>query len=636
MTLSRDDMGSSDDPTTTDPPAARITAGRKEWIGLAVIALPCLVYAMDLTVLYLAVPSISRDLAPSSAQLLWITDVYGFLLAGFLIPMGTLGDRIGRRRLLLIGAGAFGAVSLAAALSVSAPMLIASRALLGVAGATLAPSTLSLIRNMFLDSRERTIAIGVWIASFSAGGAIGPLVGGVLLNRFWWGSVFLIALPVMGLLLVLGPTLLPEFRDPEAGRLDLVSAAMSLTAVLTAIYGLKRIAQDGLSWAPVVWMLIGLAIGAAFLWRQWVLPHPLIDLRLFRTPAFSTSLATYTFGIFIAFGASLFIAQYLQLVLDMSPLRAGLWTVPEGAGFIAGSLLTPVIVRRVRPPLVVAAGLVLAAVGFGLIATVTVDSGLAVIVTGSIVFALGLAAVATLATDLIVGTAPPERAGAASALGDWGRVRRGALLHWSSWTPVTETGAMRSRPDPCSHPVPRSAFAGYRFPPEVITLAVRWYLLFGLSYRDVEELLAERGIDVDHVTIYRWVQRFAPAFAEAARARQHIVGDRWHVDEGTVALAVEARHQQDSVHEISPIPSYPTGAALSLRRIPLPARGHHPGDRVVPAVRPVLPGRRGAPRRAGDRDRSRHGVPVGPAVRTRVRRGCCLPPTRGRGSLARG
>jgi len=250
---------------------------------------------------------------------------------------------------------------------------------------------------------------------------------GVLLNRFWWGSVFLIALPVMGLLLVLGPTLLPEFRDPEAGRLDLVSAAMSLTAVLTAIYGLKRIAQDGLSWAPVVWMLIGLAIGAAFLWRQWVLPHPLIDLRLFRTPAFSTSLATYTFGIFIAFGASLFIAQYLQLVLDMSPLRAGLWTVPEGAGFIAGSLLTPVIVRRVRPPLVVAAGLVLAAVGFGLIATVTVDSGLAVIVTGSIVFALGLAAVATLATDLIVGTAPPERAGAASALSETGAEFGGAF-----------------------------------------------------------------------------------------------------------------------------------------------------------------------------------------------------------------
>ncbi len=427
MTVGRDDMGSSDDPTTTDPPAARITAGRKEWIGLAVIALPCLLYAMDLTVLYLAVPSISRDLAPSSAQLLWITDVYGFLLAGFLIPMGTLGDRIGRRRLLLIGAGAFGVISLAAAFSVSAPMLISSRALLGVAGATLAPSTLSLIRNMFLDSRERTIAIGVWIASFSAGGAIGPLVGGVLLNRFWWGSVFLIALPVMGLLLVLGPTLLPEFRDPEAGRLDLVSAAMSLTAVLTAIYGLKRIAQDGLSWAPVVWMLIGLAIGAAFLWRQWVLPHPLIDLRLFRTPAFSTSLATYTFGIFIAFGASLFIAQYLQLVLDMSPLRAGLWTVPEGAGFIAGSLLTPVIVRRVRPPLVVAAGLVLAAVGFGLIATVTVDSGLAVIVTGSIVFALGLAAVATLATDLIVGTAPPERAGAASALSETGAEFGGAF-----------------------------------------------------------------------------------------------------------------------------------------------------------------------------------------------------------------
>jgi MFS transporter, DHA2 family, multidrug resistance protein len=189
-------------------------AGRREWIGLAVLALACVLYSMDLTVLHLAVPEISADLEPSSAQLLWIVDIYGFLLAGSLITMGTLGDRIGRRRLLLIGAAAFGLASVLAAFSWSAEMLIAARALLGVAGATLAPSTLSLIRSMFLDPRQRTFAIGVWITSFSAGAVVGPPIGGVLLEFFWWGSVFLLAVPVMALLLLLGPLLLPEFRDP--------------------------------------------------------------------------------------------------------------------------------------------------------------------------------------------------------------------------------------------------------------------------------------------------------------------------------------------------------------------------------------------------------------------------------------
>src|SRR5687768_14707255 len=192
---------------TADQPAK---AGRREWIGLAVIALPCLLYSMDLTVLHLAVPQLSADLKPSSAQLLWIIDIYGFLVAGSLIIMGTLGDRIGRRRLLLIGAAAFGGASVLAAFSNSAEMLIATRALLGVAGATVAPSTLSLIRNMFLDPQQRTTAIGVWATSFSVGGALGPLLGGVMLEHFWWGSVFLLGVPVMGLLLLLGPKLLPE------------------------------------------------------------------------------------------------------------------------------------------------------------------------------------------------------------------------------------------------------------------------------------------------------------------------------------------------------------------------------------------------------------------------------------------
>jgi MFS transporter, DHA2 family, multidrug resistance protein len=402
-------------------------AGRREWIGLAVIALPCVVYAMDLTVLNLALPDLSEDLEPSSSQLLWIVDIYGFMVAGLLITMGTLGDRIGRRRLLLIGGAAFGAASALAALSTSAEMLIAARALLGVAGATLAPSTLALIRNMFADPQERTFAIGVWITSFSGGAAIGPLVGGLLLERFWWGSVFLLAVPVMALLLVVGPRLLPEFRDPAAGRLDLVSAAESLVAVLAVIYGLKQMAQEGFGWEAVVAIAAGLAVGAAFVRRQGRLADPLIDLRLFRVPAFSGALTANTLGFFVNFGIAVFIAQYLQLVLGLSPLEAGLWTLPWAGGFIVGSMLTPVIVSRISAASAIVGGLALAAAGLGLLTQVSGDSSLATLVTGSVVLALGLAPVFTLAADLMVSAAPPERAGAAAGISETSSEFGGAL-----------------------------------------------------------------------------------------------------------------------------------------------------------------------------------------------------------------
>ena len=402
-------------------------AGRREWIGLAVIALPCLLYSMDLEVLYLAVPSLTADLQPTSSQLLWITDVYGFLLAGFLITMGTLGDRIGRRRLLLIGAVAFGLASVVAAFSTSVEMLIASRALLGVAAATLAPSTLSLIRNMFLDPGQRTFAIGVWATSFSVGAAIGPVAGGVLLHFFWWGSVFLLAVPVMAALLVLGPIFLPEFRDPDAGRLDLLSAALSLLAVLAVIFGLKRLVQDGLGASPALAILAGLVLGALFVRRQRRLADPLIDIKLCSLPTFSAALAANSLGIFVAFGAFLFIAQYLQLVLGLSPLEAGLWIVPSSGGFIAGSMLAPLAVRWARPAYVIGGGLVLAAVGLGLLATVDGGSSLAVLVIASVVLALGVAPAVTLGTDLIVSTAPPERAGSASGISETGAELGGAL-----------------------------------------------------------------------------------------------------------------------------------------------------------------------------------------------------------------
>jgi DHA2 family multidrug resistance protein-like MFS transporter len=401
-------------------------AGRREWIALAVIALPCLLYSMDLTVLNLALPRLSADLHPTSGQLLWIVDIYGFLVAGMLVTMGTLGDRIGRRKLLLMGATAFGIASVCAAFSRSAGMLIAMRAVLGVAGATLAPSTLSLIRNMFLDPAERTVAVGVWATSFSVGGALGPLLGGLLLQRFWWGAAFLPAVPVMLLLLALGPTLLPEYRDPQAGRLDLKSAAMSLLAVLSAIFGVKVWSRDGLGWLPVAGIAAGLAVGWLFVRRQQRLPDPLIDLRLFKVPAFRVSLATFTLTTLVTFGSYVFVGQYLQLVLGLSPLAAGLWTLPGSLGVIIGSMLAPAIVRRAQPATVMGASLGLATVGFTILTQVS-HLGLGGLVVGTSIIYLGLGPVFTLGTDLIVGAAPPERAGAAAAISETSSELGGAL-----------------------------------------------------------------------------------------------------------------------------------------------------------------------------------------------------------------
>jgi DHA2 family multidrug resistance protein-like MFS transporter len=409
--------------TAPQPPRA----GSREWIGLSVLALACLLYVMDLTVLHLAVPSISADLRPTSAQLLWIIDIYGFFVAGSLITMGTLGDRIGRRRLLMIGAAAFGLVSLLAAFSTSPEMLIVSRALLGIAGATLAPSTLSLIFHMFQDPRERSIAIGVWIGSFSAGSAVGPVLGGLMLEYFWWGSVFLLALPVMAALLILGPRVLPEYRDPNAGRLDLLSAGMAVAATLSTIFGLKEIAQGGVAWLPVIAIAAGLAIGVAFVVRQRGLVDPMIDVNLFRIGTFNAALAVNFLAIFVAVGYFLFVAQYLQLVVGLSPFEAGLWSLPSAFGFIVGSQLAPRIVGRLRLSHLIGGGLATAAAGLLLLSQAGASDGLPALIAASVIVSLGLAPVFGLTTELIVGSAPPERAGAASGISETGAELGGAL-----------------------------------------------------------------------------------------------------------------------------------------------------------------------------------------------------------------
>jgi DHA2 family multidrug resistance protein-like MFS transporter len=412
----------------TSAPSTGRKATRREWIGLAVIALPCLVYSMDLTVLNLAIPTLAAELKPSAGQLLWIIDIYGFMVAGFLMTMGTLGDRIGRRRLLLYGAAAFGVASALAAFASTAEELILMRALLGIAGATLAPSTLSLITVMFTDERERSFAISMWVASFSAGGILGPLIGGVLIEWFHWGSVFLIAVPVMVLLLACGPWLLPEYKAPRAGRIDLASALLSLGAVLGVIYGIKHGSEYG--WGPqaIGALTGGFVLAAVFVRRQGRLADPMIDLALFARPAFSASLAINLGGVLFMFGSFIFVAQYFQLVAGLSPLQAALASLPSALAFTVASFLTPPLAARFRPVTLMTGGMALAAVGFFWLALAPkFELALEQIVAATVLFSIGFTPVITLTTGLIVGSAPPERAGAASAMSETAVELGGAL-----------------------------------------------------------------------------------------------------------------------------------------------------------------------------------------------------------------
>jgi DHA2 family multidrug resistance protein-like MFS transporter len=397
-----------------------VLAGRREWAGLAVLASVALLLSIDVSVLYLALPHLSTDLGATAPQQLWIMDVYSFMLAGFLVTMGTLGDRIGRRRLLLIGAAAFGVASVLAAYSVNAEMLIATRALLGIAGATLMPSSMALIRNMFRDGKQMGTAIGLWFGCFMLGMAAGPLVGGLLLEHFWWGSAFLMGVPFMVLVLVSGPALLPEYRDPNAGRLDLTSVALSLATILPVVYGLKEVARSG--WQPVAVAAIaaGAVFGVMFVRRQRRLADPLLDLRLFANRPFAATLGIMLLGGVVMAGTTLMTTQYLQTVQALSPLEAGLWLVPQNIAMIVALALAPAIARRVGAAYVMAAGLVVSAVGLFLHTQVPSVGGVGLLVTGLVLASAGIALPMGVGSGVMMTAAPPAKAGSAASLSETG------------------------------------------------------------------------------------------------------------------------------------------------------------------------------------------------------------------------
>jgi len=403
-------------PENPTPPGAR--AGRREWFGLVVLFLPTLLISMDVSIMLYALPHITAALKPSSAQQLWMSDMYGFVLSGLLVTMGVLGDRIGRRRLLMIGAVVFGGASVITAYSDQAGTLIAARALLGVGGATLMPSTLALIRNMFTDPRQRSTAVAVWTGATTGGIAIGPVIGGFLLTHFWWGSAFLVNVPVMVLLLVVAPLLLPEYRGAHPGRFDILSSLLSLAAVLPVIYGIQDIAQDGIDARRIVAIVVGVLFGAVFTWRQTRLEHPMIDLRLFRKAEFSGAVLVATLAMFALLGVQFYTPQYMQLVLGLTPFAAALWSLPAVAcvGGFAGT--SAGLAESKRPAYIVCVGLVFAAVGCVLLGTISSHENLAVFLVYAGIISCGIVMGLTLTSDMIVSAVPADRAGAASAVSE--------------------------------------------------------------------------------------------------------------------------------------------------------------------------------------------------------------------------
>jgi DHA2 family multidrug resistance protein-like MFS transporter len=390
---------------------------RKMAIGLAVLALPTILVAMDRSVLYLALPHLSADLGASAVQQLWISDIHDFMIAGLLITMGHVGDRIGRKRLLLIGAAAFVVASVLAASATSPEMLIAARTLVGIAGSTLMPSTMALIRNMFPDRKHHTTAVAVWMGCFTLGSALGPVAGGAVLESFGWSSVFLLGVPIMVLLLIVGPKLLPEYRSPHASRLDLVSVVLSLTAILPAVYGFKQLSREGVTATPILAIVVGVTSGILFVVRQRRLASPLMDLRLFSSRTFSSTLALTVLIGFVA-GTQLFVSMYLQTVAGLSPVDTALLLLPTILTTVLVIQLAPLLTRLVSPAHAIAGGFVLQVAGYLTLAQLEGDGNLTLLVTGMMLVSIGVGPIAGLGAALIMQAAPPEKAGSAASMNE--------------------------------------------------------------------------------------------------------------------------------------------------------------------------------------------------------------------------
>ncbi|NLB47419.1 MAG: MFS transporter [Microbacteriaceae bacterium] len=389
----------------------------RRWAALTVLVGAILLLAIDGTVLYLAVPSLTEDLSPTANQILWIGDIYSLAIAGLLVTMGNIADRVGRKKLLLIGSAAFGLASALAAFAPTAEVLIAARLLLGIAGASLMPSTLSLIRNIFTDPVERTRAIAIWSASAAAGIALGPLVGGVLLEHFWWGSVFLINIPVMVAMLIFGGWLLPESKDPHPGPFDLVSSALSMLAIIPIVYAIKQVAGGTFGVDSVIALIIGMVSAWLFARRQRRSTSPMIDLALFRNPSFSGAVLVNFISVFALTGVLFFFSQYLQLARELSPLQAGLAELPIALAGMLAIAAVGVLLRRLGLGRAIAASMIAAAIGLALLSLVEHGPLFWVIVV-LIPLGLGIGIAETLSVDAVVSAVRPEKAGAAASISE--------------------------------------------------------------------------------------------------------------------------------------------------------------------------------------------------------------------------
>ncbi|MBN9176167.1 MAG: MFS transporter [Microbacterium sp.] len=392
--------------------------GWRGWAALVVLMLPVLLVSVDNTVLSFALPDIARDLGPTSAQQLWIIDAYPLVLAGLLVTMGTLGDRFGRRRMLLIGAIGFAAISALAAFAPTAGWLIAARAGMGVFGAMLMPSTLSLLRSIFTDREQRRFAIAVWAAMFSAGSAAGPIVGGILLEHFEWGAVFLMAVPVLVPLLVFAPLLVPESRDPHPGRIDPISIVLSMATLVPIVFAIKEAAVHGFDLMIPVLVVVGLGFGVLFVRRQLRMDVPMLDMRLFARGTFTGALLVNLLSVVALVGFLFFVAQHLQLIVGLSPMQAGFALVPGMVAMIISGLVVVPIASRVNARIVVPAALVFSVTGYVLVALSATDADLGILVAAFVLLGLGIGAAETVSNDLILSSAPPQKAGAASAVSE--------------------------------------------------------------------------------------------------------------------------------------------------------------------------------------------------------------------------